>query len=278
MTRIAEALLFLTLAVGLHVGAWFHAPVGVAEGSGAGGDAALSLEAADAAMAAMVASWEEVPEVSEAVSQTVSAPEPLDAIAQPDRPPAEVTAPRTNAPSVALPTAENTAPPAITTTPATRPTVEAKRPDTTTARPQPRPEAPAEQPRQAAFGPANSTPQSAERAEGQGNGTARGQNAQAEVATLSSGQRRALLANWGATIRARIERRKPRVSGRGTAMVRIVVGRDGRVQGVGLAQSSGDGGLDRAAIRAVQRAGRFPPAPRQLTDVRYTFDLPVRFQ
>jgi protein TonB len=60
--------------------------------------------------------------------------------------------------------------------------------------------------------------------------------------------------------------------------VTLVVGRDGRLQGVSLAASSGSAALDRAAIEAVRRAGRFPPAPAGLDRAAYTFAVPMTFR
>jgi protein TonB len=42
-------------------------------------------------------------------------------------------------------------------------------------------------------------------------------------------------------------------------------------------KSSGDSRLDRAALDAVKRAGRFPAAPQGFSKATMTFDLPVSF-
>jgi len=91
-----------------------------------------------------------------------------------------------------------------------------------------------------------------------------------------------LRAGWGADIRARIERRKsyPRDGdgAAGTVKLRIVVGADGRLRGVAVIASSGSAALDAAAVRAVERAGRFPRAPKQLGAEEASFTLPVSFR
>ncbi|MBL4558678.1 MAG: TonB family protein [Rhodobacteraceae bacterium] len=73
--------------------------------------------------------------------------------------------------------------------------------------------------------------------------------------------------------RAAPPRRRPRI-GRGLAYPDG--GPSGRVAGgVGLGPS-GNAALDRAALDAVRRAGRFPPAPAALDGASHVFDLPVR--
>ncbi|MDU8945144.1 cell envelope integrity protein TolA [Ovoidimarina sediminis] len=90
----------------------------------------------------------------------------------------------------------------------------------------------------------------------------------------------ALIARWGAAIGARIEARKLSPRGDwapGRAALRLVVARDGRVQSVSLVQSAGDPRLDKAALSAVQRAGRLPPAPEGFAAPTATFTLPASF-
>jgi protein TonB len=89
------------------------------------------------------------------------------------------------------------------------------------------------------------------------------------------------MANWGASIRARIEKRKryPMAAdgASGTVTVRLTVTRSGALAGLDIAASSGNAALDEAAIRAVRAAGRFPAAPDGLTQNSTTFTLPMRF-
>ncbi len=96
--------------------------------------------------------------------------------------------------------------------------------------------------------------------------------------SLSPGQIQSLVAQWGGQIQARIARSRPSVNGTGRAIVRLSVAPNGRLVGLGIARSSGNSAVDQAALSAVQRAGRFPRAPRQLTDASYSFSVPLTFQ
>lgn len=85
------------------------------------------------------------------------------------------------------------------------------------------------------------------------------------------------MARWGAQIQSRIERRRPRVEGTGAVMLQITVARDGTLQSVAIARSSGDAAIDRAGVAAVRRAGRLPAAPEGLRQPSYRFNVPIRF-
>jgi protein TonB len=74
-----------------------------------------------------------------------------------------------------------------------------------------------------------------------------------------------------------VERARPRTTQRGVVRVTLTVARDGRLLGAGIAASSGNAELDRAALRMVQGAGRFRPAPAGLEGADYAFRLPIRF-
>jgi protein TonB len=119
-----------------------------------------------------------------------------------------------------------------------------------------------------------------QQAKGAGGGVAAGQQGNARAATLSPGQTRAAMASWGAQIRAQIERAKlpPAGAGAGRVIVILRVARTGQLLSVSLAQSSGNGALDRAAVQAVRRAGRFASAPKGLEARSYAFDLPMAFR
>lgn len=98
------------------------------------------------------------------------------------------------------------------------------------------------------------------------------------VATASKGEIDTLKARWGAEIRKRIQRRTRGASGlAGEVVVRLTVAQSGSLAAVSVARSSGQDRLDQLALRAVQSAGRFPGAPRALTDPSYTFTLPISF-
>ena len=100
------------------------------------------------------------------------------------------------------------------------------------------------------------------------------------VAAPSAAASPALSARWGGAIRARVEARKAAPTGRwapGRAVVRLVVARDGRVVSARLLASSGQPRLDKAALRAVARAGRMPAAPDGFGAAQASFNLPVTF-
>lgn len=122
----------------------------------------------------------------------------------------------------------------------------------------------------------------AETAAGESKKESAGTGGNAEAATLSQSKVNDLKASWGAKIRARIERRKEypgKADGSaGKVALSLVIGRDGRLISVSVARSSGHAVLDQAALRAVARAGRFPPAPKGLTDGSYAFALSIGFK
>ena len=74
MKRLAEALLFLTLAGGLHLAAFAtpvftRAPQGMAQVGGAEGQQAVAMQAAPQQIAALLEQWEQVPEVADTPAQ-----------------------------------------------------------------------------------------------------------------------------------------------------------------------------------------------------------------
>lgn len=77
---------------------------------------------------------------------------------------------------------------------------------------------------------------------------------------------------------ARIMRFRPeRVPLAGTTLLRFVVGADGELTSVEVAQSSGSALLDRAALDAMRRAAPFPPPPDS-TMVATAFEIPFQFR
>jgi len=58
----------------------------------------------------------------------------------------------------------------------------------------------------------------------------------------------------------------------------LTAARDGRLVRAGIAASSGDPALDRAALAMVRGAGRFGAAPAGLGAPDYAFRLPIRFE
>ncbi len=314
--RGLEAVVFTGLAGLVHaavfLGAGLGDPAGGAQGAGDGGTDVATL-AAVPEWTALAESWDRAPEVeTEGTTLAALTEPPLAPIApetdpvelparpvldQPDLPPeAPVLA---DAP-VSIP-AQPAALPGLPVLPAPSPAPVPERtaalappplpprapsPDTRPATPRasdlavtraPRPPQRPERVERASA-PATEPARPARQAAGSGAAEVGGNRGQAPAATLSAGQRNSLMAGWGAEIRARIDRARPRVAGRGVVTLALRVGRDGRLAGVSVAGSSGNPDLDRAAVRAVEGAGRFPAAPAQLTESAYGFTLPVRFR
>lgn len=95
---------------------------------------------------------------------------------------------------------------------------------------------------------------------------------------ISQQQKARLVSQWGAQIASCIQRRAGRVAnaGRGGRVtLRLRVARNGVIQGVGVAASSGNPVADSAAVGAAQSAGRCPGAPSGLTAASYPFHLPI---
>ncbi len=100
------------------------------------------------------------------------------------------------------------------------------------------------------------------------------------TAGISAGEAKALKADWGAKVRARINRKValPADSTPGTVKVRLEIAASGKLLAVGIAQSSGQPALDAAALRAVKSAAPFARAPKGLGEPSYSFSLPITFK
>lgn len=100
----------------------------------------------------------------------------------------------------------------------------------------------------------------------------------AKAGGLTKAQQTALRNDWGAGILAKVKRNIRAQSGQAQrpGTLAITVRRDGRLAGVSLRRSSGNARLDKAALSAVKRAGRFRPAPTGLGQASYTFALRFR--
>lgn len=200
---------------------------------------------------------------------------PTPRVAEPD--PAPAPAP----PAAQMPPPDPATPPPPPAPPAPpEPAVaQAQLPEAAKSPPAPRPErAQAPKAETAAAPQPAAPPQKAQRAKGDGDAAAAGRGTQTDISSLSPGVRERLMTRWGSQIRARVERRKPSgTRDRGTAVVRLVVSTEGQLVAVSLAQSSGVAAIDAAAISAVQHAGRFPKAPRDLDGTQHAFTLPIRF-
>ena len=96
----------------------------------------------------------------------------------------------------------------------------------------------------------------------------------------SAGEAKALKADWGSKVRARINRKValPADSAPGTVKVRLEIAASGALLAVGIAQSSGQAALDAAALKAVKSAAPFARAPRGLSEPSYSFSLPITFK
>ena len=259
----------VTLAVGVHLAGFSLGPdKGGAVSAGVGGDALVSLQAADAVIADLVEDWDSPPEVETAPLADLKNPETFDAPPSLEAPPEIVppTVPMMRAPQL------SDALPAISPPPA---------PPKPVAKPQPKPTPKAEAAPKPAAKKKASGGQAAQKAAGSGGGAQAGDAGKAGSATLSKARINDLRAGWGAAIRNRIERRKSYPSGArgasGTVTVRLSVNRSGALTGVAVAKSSGNQALDAAAVQAVKAAGRFPAAPNGLSDPSYSFTLPMRF-
>ncbi|MHC0052639.1 energy transducer TonB [Actibacterium sp. D379-3] len=263
MKRLAEIALFVPVAAGLHLAAFGLAGGALSSSSGgaqgAGGDNLITLAAAAPQMAALVETWDAPPEAAAQTPAPLSPPQPeAAAMAAPTVPVAPPRPPLSTAtPTLATPDPR----PEIATEPAPWPEPADPRP------------APATKPAK----PSAAAP--AKRAAGSGGGAAAGQAGSA----ADAGQQRALASGWAAQIQARVARahRVPATAARqgltGEVLVRMVVGRDGRLISAGVRRGSGHAVLDRAALQSVRRAGRFPAAPAGFTSDRLGFDVPLVF-
>jgi protein TonB len=280
-----QAVLALCLAVGLHLAAFALRPGAAgAASSGAGGLDLLTLQAADPAIAGLVAEWDRPP-VPVAEPSLPDAPEAPLLSEAPDLPAPEAAPPVPLAPSaLAVPEVAEAAP-NLDVSPAAPPPPEVlpeaarepapKRPEQKQAAEPPKPakttEAkPAGSPK-AAGAPKAAPGQKASRAAGSGGGdtAAAGKPSQAQTANLAK--------QWGAAIQARIERRLRQYPGVGRVTIQVTVARSGQVLGIRLVASSGKPALDEAALRAARAAGRMPAAPKGLTEDSHSFNLRLRF-
>ena len=81
--------------------------------------------------------------------------------------------------------------------------------------------------------------------------------------------------SYAALVRARVASNKPGGTGSGgTVVVSFGVSGGGGLTYARISRSSGQSGLDQAALAAVRRSGPFPPTPDQQT---HTFSIPFHF-
>lgn len=280
MTRFGEGVAFTGIAVLVHVGLLVQFGPSGAQSQGAAGQASIALMVSSGDMAERVAAWTRPVEVMQALAVN-----PVPAIEEYPSTPAVSRPPVPDA----LPTLPKL--PALT---AAAPVV-MPRIDTQTAEPigprhapaaSPRPKERAVQKPEPAAKPKKrerqtaSAPAKQQKAKGGQSGQNAGNAKVKQSASVSKATRRSLMAKWGASIRNRVERRKRYPSGTtasGTTVLRITISRGGRLKAVSVVKSSGSRSLDKAAVKAVQRA-RYAAAPKGLNAAQYSFNLPLAFK
>jgi periplasmic protein TonB len=293
-----DLLAAFAVASGLHVLAFaFMQPPG-GDGGGENGTEALSLSAASPQIRSLVQTWDRRPETATDITATTSpavTPKPIDRQSFNDVAPVQSRSPLVQTETDFLPQQLALAPapmprrPDTASSPApTAPTHESSRPTSGPARPDmamppleaplpyadtnppPRDRAPllAERPRRRPD--TNDSEAVARRvAFGDGGSTSAGQAQQPKPAQASAAAHRAAQSLWAAQIQRRIARHQifPRGAGKdGRVRVSMVVLASGKLGQVAVENSSGLSALDQAAVRAVQRAAPFPPAPKELSD------------
>lgn len=305
MMKLAEAVVFVSLATSLHIGVWAASPArDGSQGDGDSAQAAVVVQTASPAMAAVVRQWQRPPEVAPVPAALPMVP--ADTAAAPQRPTAESGLPltalpdRPDAPALAAPPEAETDAPARLSVPEFTPP---DAPSPPQAEAQPRPQTPPKRdtalaapdapnapslPRvdaapRAATAPATPRPpEPAPRASTRQKAAApAGQAAKDETHAASAKARNALQAEWGAAIQRRVHRGMayPRgATGAGTARVALDVDRSGKLIGLRLVRSSGVDAFDRAALEAVRRARRFAKAPDGLSAASYSFTLSLTFK
>jgi protein TonB len=259
--RAVEALVFGGAAVGLHL-----AVLGTFDLPGGGepaqaGAPAVAMQAPDAALRALVADWERppdpVPAPEVAPPAGAAAPDLPVAAASPEMPAAPV------APSAALPERAPTVARDAVRRPAARPL--ARPAELAAVAPPERPVAePARPPAPAAAGAAGTAARPA--ASG-----VPGPEAAALTRQLATAVRAAI---------ARAQRYPAQARSRGitgTSVIQVTIGRDGGLQRVVLARSSGSELLDAAAVASARAVGRYPAAPEDLPGASFTFEAGLVF-
>ncbi len=300
MMRALEGGIFLGIAAGLHMGLWVVAPGSDgAPPSGDAGQSAMTLAPATSGVAELARQWQTPPEaLTDMLPSTppiAITPAALPAPAPAQATPTVVAPDRPSLPEAANPPATEETPPVAPRSPSTTALLQPEvpkavpRPDPTNA-PQARPKPPAKpdliQPEAATPPKADtrpSKPQPKARAQGKPNNVpaSNGSEGAQSAAAAQSAQATALQAQWGARIQRKVRRNvfyPGGAAGSGTARVALTVDRSGRLQSLQLIGSSGVAAFDEAAMRAVQRAGRFPRAPSGLNAPSYRFTMGLKFQ
>jgi protein TonB len=86
------------------------------------------------------------------------------------------------------------------------------------------------------------------------------------------------LRQYGAMIWQRIIAHKPRgIHRHGTALITFLLNKQGQIQSISMARSSGDALLDARAMAAIKAASPFDPPPTDLRAEELTFTIPFDF-
>lgn len=95
---------------------------------------------------------------------------------------------------------------------------------------------------------------------------------------VSQGEAKALKADWGSKISARLKRTLslPDGAAPGRVKLRVTVSPKGALLSVEIVGSSGQPALDKAALRAAKAAAPYPRAPKGLNEASYSFVVPIR--
>ena len=64
---------------------------------------------------------------------------------------------------------------------------------------------------------------------------------------------------------------------RGVVIARLTVARDGALADLSLAEGSGSAGVDRSVLETIRKAAPFAPLPKDFSDNRFTFILPINY-
>ena len=298
MSGLARLTLAVVLAGSAHVAAFALVAPRLSSGATGAGDAGTQLTSISAApgdLSALIEAWDSPP-VASPIADNLAMPS-LDAAAGPILP-ADAPKPRIAPPLAPAPVApmQDTAmiapglpePPPIPreqlTPPPPKPVAKVpdpvKPPAKATTKPKAKTKA-VNKPGKSAAQAASQAASLGQKAAGKGKTQAAGSNGSATAATQSAANTSSLRSSWGASIRARIEKRKrypASAQGKGGKVtLRFTVSRSGALLDAGIAKGSGIPALDEAALKALRAAGAFPSAPKGLTEASYSFTLPITF-
>ncbi|MFY0681428.1 MAG: TonB family protein [Thalassovita sp.] len=306
MIRLFEFAAFAAVAIAIHLAFVVVAPPEGQEAGGVGGEALTSIAGAAPTLVELVQTWERPPEIATATplatayTQPVLAQHPTGAMMS--RPQAARAVVRLNAVQAQTPNEV-----VIRTTAAPRPEPESAPKAEPEPQPKPKPVVPTPPkpaPKPTPVDPvqpvkknppptkAKPTPdaqkatietagRAAQKSAGTGGRAQAGQSSQAQHASLSKGEIQRLVAKWGAKIRTRIDRRKRAVKGLktdATVVVLLHLDRSGRLLSHRVTKSSGQPSVDASALAAVQRAGKFAKAPKELPGTNYKISVAIKFK